>query len=188
MNKLLLILFCLIFTGLQAQRLNSEEVILIKSGKADEKMRVTQVTNLADSLLLRKKARRIGRVDEVVRLLAKRMLLTANDPERAGVGIAAPQVGISRRLFLVQRFDKDDKPFEVMINPVVMSVSDSICDRIEGCLSIPVIRQNVSRPYSLVLKYKNLEGKRVTEKIEGFTARIVQHELDHLNGILFTDY
>jgi peptide deformylase len=71
---------------------------------------------------------------------------------------------------------------------VIISYSDSLCDRIEGCLSIPVIRQNVTRPYSLVLKYKTLEGKRITEKIEGFTARIVQHEVDHLNGILFVDY
>jgi peptide deformylase len=188
MNKILLLIFCLVFTGLQAQRLSREEVSLIVSGRADAKMDVTLVTNSADSLLLRKKAKRIGRVDDNVHFLAKRMLETVQNPDHAGVGIAAPQVGISRRLILVQRFDKDEKPFEAMINPVIISYSDSLCDRIEGCLSIPVIRQNVTRPYSLVLKYKTLEGKRITEKIEGFTARIVQHEVDHLNGILFVDY
>lgn len=188
MNKLLLLLFCLIFIDIQAQRLHREEVELVMSGKENEKMRVTLVTNTADSLLLREKAKRIGRVDRTVHLLAKRMHETVQHPDHKGVGIAAPQVGISRRLILVQRYDKDGKAFDVMINPMIISKSDSLCDRIEGCLSIPVVRQNVNRRCSIRLKYKTLEGKKVIENIHGFTARIVQHELDHLNGILFTDY
>jgi peptide deformylase len=188
MNKLLLLFFCLIFLDLHAQRLHNEEVGLIMSGKENEKMRVMLITHINDSLLLRKRAKRIGKVDETVHLLAKRMLATVQHSDHKGVGIAAPQVGISRRLILVQRFDKEERPFETMINPVVVKMSDSLCDRTEGCLSIPVIRQNVNRPCSIRVRYKTPEGKKVMEEIHGFTARIVQHEVDHLNGILFTDY
>jgi peptide deformylase len=103
------------------------------------------------------------------------------------VGIAAPQVGILRRLVAVQRFDKEGEPFEFFVNPEIVEMGDEWAVGGEGCLSVPEISGSVERAQSLVLRYRDAEFVEHTEHIEGFTAVIFQHEIDHLNGTLFID-
>lgn len=187
-NFLLAIALLIAFSA-HAQRITKVERELIKSGKTNEKMHVSLTSNANDLLVLRSKSIPISQVNaNIWKILSKRMLTTVEHPDHNGVGIAAPQVGINRQLILVKRFDKEDRPFETFVNPKIIAVSDSIHGRIEGCLSIPVVRENVYRPWSIVVQYHKLNGDAIEETIEGHTARIVQHEVDHLNAILFTDY
>ncbi|MBC8882444.1 peptide deformylase [Flavobacterium piscinae] len=99
----------------------------------------------------------------------------------------APQVGINRNLFWVQRFDKPGEPFEFYINPKIIWRSELLRKGMEGCLSIPEDRGDVYRNYTIKVTYFDLKGNFKEEIVEGFTAVIFQHEEDHLNGILFTD-
>jgi peptide deformylase len=116
------------------------------------------------------------------------MILTVQDTANAGVGIAAPQVGISRRLIAVQRFDKADNPFEFYANAYIIFYSDDKRIGSEGCLSIPNRRGNVERSEKIVVKYTNIETlKPCADTVSGFTAVIFQHEVDHLDGILYID-
>jgi peptide deformylase len=109
------------------------------------------------------------------------------DPANPGIGIAAPQVGINKNVFWVQRFDKKGEPFEFYINPKIVWRSALLRKGMEGCLSIPEIRGDVFRNYTIQLMYWDKEGKFHEEVVEGFTAVVFQHEYDHLNGVLFTD-
>ncbi len=183
----LFVLFCLSLPT-HAQRITKDERQLINSGKAEDKMRVTLTTSSDDYDILRRQSLIIRKTQKKIwTTLSKRMLVTVQHPDHKGVGIAAPQVGINRRLFLIQRFDMEGKPFETIINPEIIAFSDSLHARIEGCLSIPIIRDTVTRPWMIEVKYQDLKGKVIQEKLDGFTARIFQHEFDHLNGVLFTD-
>jgi peptide deformylase len=121
-----------------------------------------------------------------------------------GVGIAAPQVGQSIQLFVVDAHalmkpDPDDPNWEppkedltgfkqVFINPVLIAETGETWGYREGCLSIPNIIETVTRRSKIVLAYSDLAGNRFTEPFEGLRARIIQHEYDHLQGILFTDH
>ncbi len=172
-----------------AQKPSKHEKALIRSGNSDEKLYVLQSTISNDLSILRKTAEPISKVRKGLwKKLANRMLATVNDPMHQGVGIAAPQVGISRRLIVVQRFDKPGQAFQVVLNPEIVSSSDSTWKMAEGCLSIPGLRDTISRPWQISLRYQDINGKQFTETVCGFTARIFQHETDHLNGILITDY
>lgn len=120
--------------------------------------------------------------------LMARMLYTLRDPSQDGVGIAAPQVGISRRLVWVQRFDKAGDPIECYLNIRIDSLSGPVALGREGCLSLPGLRGMVPRSSRVAISYLRpgtLEP--VSEQVEGFTAVIFQHECDHLDGILYTD-
>jgi len=122
------------------------------------------------------------------RKLAQDMITTVTDPSQDGVGIAAPQVGVSKRLIVVCRLDKEGEPFEAYANPQIDSCFGGIEVGPEGCLSIPGYRGNVPRSKSIVLTYTDVEtGLPVTEVVDDYTARIFQHEIDHTNGILYTD-
>jgi peptide deformylase len=114
------------------------------------------------------------------------MLKSVQDENHRGVGIAAPQVGINRRMVLVQRFEKENKPFEVFINPEIIWKSDLMQKGLEGDLSFDE-RGMIMRHYSVQVQYYNLKGEKVTEILEGSTAVIFQHERDHLDGTLLTD-
>ena len=111
--------------------------------------------------------------------------------EQSGVGLAAPQVGITRR-FLVMMTPDDEKIFK-MINPRIVSYGDKTCTMEEGCLSVlggdnlPVYA-NVTRPESVVVEWTDETGKQLSAEMSGVPARIVQHETDHLDGVLFIDY
>jgi peptide deformylase len=121
-------------------------------------------------------------------LLAQRMLATVTSPEQDGVGIAAPQVGLNRRVIAVQRFDKAGEPFEVYPNVRITAFRGEQEAGREGCLSIPGRRGNVLRWRDIDICYTSLaSGRDTTERIQGFTAVIFQHETDHLKGILYTD-
>lgn len=125
--------------------------------------------------------------DELKTLMAK-MLRTVTDPSQDGVGIAAPQVGINRRIIWVQRLDKEDEPFECYVNIHIDSLYGDTRRGPEGCLSVPGYRGMVTRSNNVIISYSDLEsGNTVKEEIEGYTAVIFQHECDHLDGILYVD-
>jgi len=110
------------------------------------------------------------------------------DPQNTGVGIAAPQVGILRRMIAVQRFDKPGEPFECYVNPEIVGRSAARTAGREGCLSVPETSGTVLRADRIVLRYLDETTMRpVTDTVEGFTAVIFQHEIDHLDGVLFID-
>ena len=124
---------------------------------------------------------------ELKTLMAK-MLKTVRAPQQDGVGIAAPQVGISKRLVCLQRFDKEGGPFECYPNIHIDSLFGAIGKGPEGCLSVPPMRGLVPRYTSVIVSYldpETLEPKRDT--VTGYTAVIFQHECDHLDGILYID-
>ena len=120
--------------------------------------------------------------------------------EAQGVGLAAPQVGKSIRLFIVDTYpfsDNEDlsinerkflKSFKkVFINPKIIEENGKDCVFKEGCLSIPGIREDVKRKDSIVVKFQDLNGKFINESFSGIAARVIQHEYDHIEGTLFTD-
>lgn len=120
--------------------------------------------------------------------LIRKMYNTVTDPSQDGVGIAGPQVGIGRRLVLVQRFDKPGEPIEAYANIRIDSLSGPVVCGTEGCLSIPGKRGIVPRSSVVRISYDDRETmERRTETVEGFSAIIFQHECDHLDGILYID-
>jgi len=164
---------------------------LILSGKPDQPMRVWLITNKDDSILLRKRSAffKVDEKDTLLQIFTKRLLATVRDSASRGVGIAAPQVGISKRIIWVQRLDKKGVPFEVYYNPVITKYTEKKQDVPEGCLSIPNFRATTKdRSYAVFIQYDRPTGEHKCEMIEAFTAAIFQHEIDHLNGILFIDH
>ena len=154
-------------------------------------MRVLTVADRKDSLFLRRTARDFSDRDlrsEEFRTLARKMVRTVTDPSQDGVGIAGPQVGISRRIVAVQRFDKEDEPFEVYANVRIDSLYGPMAYGQEGCLSVPGMRGTVPRWTSAIISYTDpVTLRTVHDTVSGFTAVIFQHETDHLDGILYTD-
>lgn len=121
-------------------------------------------------------------------VLKERMLATVRDSATAGVGIAAPQVGIGKQLIAVQRFDKEGRPFEFYINPTIEYYSPEQKWGWEGCLSVPGERDTVLRSTQIVVSYRESDTwELVRDTVEGYTAVIFQHEIDHLNGKLYID-
>jgi peptide deformylase len=105
-----------------------------------------------------------------------------------GVGLAAPQVGVSKQIAVINPEPENEKTLIRMINPRIVSCSSDDETMEEGCLSIPGIRANVVRYSSLDVVYQDINGTEHTLHAEGLLARIIQHEIDHLNGILFIDH
>ena len=154
-------------------------------------MRVLTVDDPEDSIFLRKKSIDFSDRDlnsPTFIILAGKMVSTVTDPSQDGVGIAGPQVGLSRRIIAVQRFDKEGEPFEVYPNVRIESLSGDVVSGQEGCLSVPGERGSVPRYSTVVVSYKDpVTLNTVLDTVEGFTAVIFQHEIDHLEGILYTD-
>lgn len=163
----------------------------IMNAKSNMPMRVFKITNTADSLLLRSKSAYVkpDSKDVVLNTFIKRLYATVRDSISLGVGIAAPQVGVLKNVIWVQRFDKDEFPFEVYLNPKIISYSQEKQTRKEGCLSIPN-RTDILNNRSKIVKieYDKINGEHIIETITDFTAIIFQHEIDHLNGILYLDH
>lgn len=170
-----------------AQGFTDKEKAIILSGDKESKMHVYQVTDEKELAVLRTPSQDVKVDDPLLEILEKRMLLTVQDPDHPGVGIAAPQVGVNKNLIWVQRFDKAGEPFEFYINPKIIWRSKLTRLGAEGCLSIPDRRENVKRSYAIRLQYWDKKGNIIEENIEGFTAVIFQHEVDHLYGILYPD-
>lgn len=136
--------------------------------------------------------------DEYCRL-AELLVSTVTDPSQDGVGIAAPQIGISRRVIAVQRFDKAGEPFEVYPNIRITAVRGAKEAGPEGCLSVPGYRGIVERWQEIDICYNTACGpegaeggtqpevRDTTETVKGYTAVIFQHECDHLDGVLYVD-
>jgi peptide deformylase len=144
------------------------------------------IITIPDSVL-RTEAAPVERVDDELRALADDMLATMYDAP--GVGLAAPQIGILRRLIVMDAARDDDPPDPVvMVNPEILALSDEMRTHEEGCLSIPEVTAEVERPNIVRVAYLDLEGKPQEDELEGIWATIVQHEIDHLNGVLFIDY
>ncbi len=135
---------------------------------------------------LRTPAIRIVKVDDSIRQLAKNMLITMYSAK--GIGLAAPQVGVQKRILVIDlNFEDPDAPPNVFINPEIISSSASLDTYEEGCLSIPGVYLNVLRPSSIKLSYRDEMGRPKKMNAEGLMARCIQHEIDHLNGVLFVD-
>lgn len=141
--------------------------------------------------LLRKKAEPIGEITEAIRQLAADMIETMD--ANNGIGLAAPQIGQSIRLFVLRRYAVQEDGTRVItdpyvyINPKIVEHSEEEESEEEGCLSIPKIRMQVSRPKRIKVEATDLEGKAFTHDLEGINARVVMHENDHINGVLFID-
>ena len=154
-------------------------------------MPVLQITDAADSLFLRQPTKEWNKADmqsDIFKNLQQQMLLTVRDTAHTGVGIAAPQVGVGRRLIAVQRFDKPDEPFEFYANVYIVGYSDKKRMGAEGCLSVPNRREQVERAETIVVRYMDIETLQpCSDTVSGFTAVIFQHEIDHLDGVLFID-
>lgn len=166
---------------------NEAEKSIILNGPRDSKLHVYQITDEKELAILENQSSDMEYTDPLLGILEQRMLLTVQAPEHPGVGIAAPQVGINRNLIWVQRFDKPGEPFEFYINPRIIWQSHLTRSGVEGCLSIPDRKEEIQRSYAIRLQYQNKGGEIIEENIEGFTAVIFQHEVDHLSGILYPD-
>ncbi len=175
----------LLFTG-KRDFTKAERQIIDNSGD------VMYVTTMpGDSAVLRAQSKDLSAKElksERLRKLIGKMLTTVQDPSQDGVGIAAPQVGINRRIVCVQRFDKEGEPFEAYVNVKLDSLWGEKVSGREGCLSLPGLRGYVSRYQSVLVSYidrETLQPRKDT--VHGYTAVIFQHECDHLDGILYTD-
>ena len=139
--------------------------------------------------MLRRKAHKITTFDKNLQTLIDDMIETMR--VAPGVGLAAPQVGISERLIVIEYGDDEDetvpKKLFAVINPEIVLASEEKVEGIEACLSIPQIAGEVERHEKITVKGLNRHGKPVKIKAEGWLARIFQHEIDHLEGVLFTD-
>ena len=122
--------------------------------------------------------------------LWKEMVKYIKNPKHMGVWLAAPQVGHNKRLIVVslmKHWDDENFPTIMMLNPTITEFSENSEIDVEGCLSVPGGKGKVRRPVSITMKYIDEKGKEKKLHLDGLPARIVQHEVDHLNGVLFTD-
>jgi peptide deformylase len=133
--------------------------------------------------ILRKKSESLSLIDKKISKLIKDMEKAMK--EEKGVGLAAPQVGVNKRIIIVFM---DGKSVIPMINPEIIDYSKETEFGEEGCLSLPGKWGQVERYRQILVQYKDEKGDKRVLRLEGFNARIVQHEIDHLDGILFTDY
>jgi peptide deformylase len=136
---------------------------------------------------LRAVADPIDAVDDDIKALAKDMLDTMYDAP--GIGLAAPQIGVMKRIVVMDLAKEGEKPEPmVLINPEITKFSDVVQTTEEGCLSIPELYYDVERPDAVTVKYTDLDGNEVIKDAEGKLAVCIQHELDHLDGVLYIDY
>ncbi|MFW6214692.1 MAG: peptide deformylase [Alkalispirochaetaceae bacterium] len=133
--------------------------------------------------VLTTKAAAVKEIDEQTRLLAGRMVEAVQYHD--GIGLAAPQINVLSRIFVV--YLRDDKP-RVFINPEILgtSMEESVIE--EGCLSIPGVYAEVKRPAAVSVQAFNERGRPFSLEADGMLARVILHEFDHLNGVLFTDH
>jgi peptide deformylase len=131
--------------------------------------------------VLREHAQEVTTFDRSLRKLAKRMIRIMHDAP--GVGLAAPQIGVLQRLLV---YDVDDDP-QALVNPVLDEFSDEMEESDEGCLSVPGVTMPVERPASLRVRGFDASGEPVGFRAEGLKARVIQHEYDHLEGVLIVD-
>lgn len=173
--------------------MTNEEADLI-NGSPDT-MRILTIDNEADLAVLRKASVNFNVEDlntPEYAALASKLVKTLESTD-GGVGLAAPQVGINRRVVAVQRVDKEGEPVEVYANIFIEEVRGNLEAGPEGCLSVPDQRCDVMRYQDITIRYTDINSDRldqpreIREDVKGFAAVIFQHEVDHLEGILFID-
>ena len=145
--------------------------------------------------VLRRKARPVTTFDKGLQTVIDDMIDTMRDAP--GVGLAAPQIGLSERLIVIEYYEHEEDEEEeneeapkkvwAMLNPEIVKASEEMVMGVEGCLSIPNLVGEVERHAAIQVKGLNRHGKPMKVKAEGWLARIFQHEIDHLNGVLFPD-
>lgn len=148
--------------------------------------------------ILREKAKDVTSFSDELATLARDMVTTMR--EESGIGLAGPQIGKLLRIFVMEippDMDVDaagerlnpglDGPL-VVVNPHIETPEDDTDEMEEGCLSIPDVRGRVERPYEIILTYQTVTGEEKSLHLKGLAARCAQHELDHLNGVLFLDH
>jgi peptide deformylase len=152
-------------------------------------MSLRPIITLPDPIL-RRKARLVTRFDDELQTLIEDMI----DTMRAapGVGLAAPQVGVSERVIVVEYVEDEEdenapKKLFVMVNPEIKVASEETEEGIEGCLSVPGWQGEVERALAVTVKGQSRRGQPMKVKAKGWLARIFQHEIDHINGVVFTD-
>ncbi|MDJ1183299.1 peptide deformylase [Roseofilum casamattae] len=135
---------------------------------------------------LRTPAKRIAKIDDSIRQLAKEMLQTMYSSD--GIGLAAPQVAIAKQIVVVDCDPEEaaNTPL-ILINPKIKAFGRELCTYQEGCLSVPGVYMDVHRPDAIELIYKDENGRPQTLKADGLLSRAIQHELDHLHGVMFVD-
>ncbi|MGC9099988.1 MAG: peptide deformylase [Caldisericum sp.] len=134
--------------------------------------------------ILRKKAKKLTKVDREIEKIINDMFKTMQLNTPKGIGLAATQVGVTYSFFIYEL--EDDRG--VVINPEILEKRKETENEEEGCLSVPGIYGIVERPKEIVVRYLDLDGKVHEEILSGLKGRVFQHEIDHLNGIIFTDY
>ncbi|MFH2102280.1 MAG: peptide deformylase [Chloroflexota bacterium] len=152
-------------------------------------MTIREIVTLPDPVL-RRKAKPVDRFDDSFQSLVDDMIETMR--AAPGVGLAAPQVGASQRLIVVEYPEEDEqedapKKLFVIVNPEVKATSEEVETGMEGCLSVPGLLGDVDRNVSMTIKGLNRRGSPMRVKAKGWLARIFQHEIDHLDGIVYTD-
>ncbi|MFH7028441.1 MAG: peptide deformylase [Heteroscytonema crispum UTEX LB 1556] len=136
--------------------------------------------------VLRQAAKRIVKVDDELRQLVREMLQTMYSKD--GIGLAAPQVAVHKQLIVIDcEPDNAANPPLVLINPTIKQLSRDMCVAQEGCLSIPGVYLDVKRPELVEVSYKDEYGRPKTLKAADLLGRCIQHEIDHLNGVVFVD-
>ncbi|WP_080778653.1 peptide deformylase [Chryseobacterium phocaeense] len=179
-------LMLLLMGFVNAQKLTSDELSIINQGDIKTALPIYQTTDADQHKTLLALSKEIDPVDSHTATLVTRMKESLLSTD-GGVGIAAPQVGINRKVIWVERFDKEGNPLEYFINPVIVWRSELQNLGPEGDLSIPEFRDQFYRSKVIQLEYVDLKGQKYSEIVEGFTAVIFQHEIDHLFGILISD-
>jgi peptide deformylase len=153
--------------------------------EARRRLALAQIRQYPDPSL-RLRAAEIETVDDELRSLVGRMLALME--EASGIGLAATQVGVLRRLFVCQLGEDEDEPdLRAFVNPVVTPLGDERKSVDEGCLSLQEVLVPVERPIRVAVEATDLDGAPVRLELEGLDARVVQHEVDHLDGILIID-
>lgn len=158
-------------------------------------MTIREIVTVPDPVL-RRKAQKVTKFDEKLQTLIDDMVETMR--EAPGVGLAAPQIGVLEQIIVVEYFEKEEdeeredaaeasKRLYVVVNPEITRTSAETVTGAEGCLSIPGYLGEVERFEAITVKGQNRRGQPVTLKLKDWTARIFQHEIDHLSGVLFTD-
>lgn len=141
---------------------------------------------LLGAKVLRERAAPVQEITDETRRLVSDMFDTMYDAE--GIGLAAPQVGIPERILVVDVADEDEtRHVHALVNPVIIGSSRDTGKEVEGCLSIPGIEESVTRPARVTVEGLSPDGEPVRLEAEGLLARALQHEVDHLDGVLFID-
>jgi len=149
-------------------------------------MAVREIIKLPDKRL-RLVSEPVKRIDAGIRRLVEDMFATMY--AAPGIGLAAIQVGVGKRVFTADLSKKEEsREPQVFINPEITWASDEKAIQEEGCLSIPEYYEDVERPVHIKVKYLDLDGKAHEIEADGLLARCVQHEIDHINGVLFIDH